>query len=84
MFVLDVMMNTQTPLPDYVSKQWEYLYDETKYTENGPQKAVDIKEQIWGEYLTCSLLHRLMRVCIQFIKNIDKEGEEVIQSLHLS
>ena len=67
-----------------MSKQWEHLYNETKYAENGPQKAVDIKEWIrWG-YLTCSLLHRLMRVCVQFLKNIDKEGEEVIQSLHLS
>ena len=44
MFVVDGLADIQTPLPDYVSKQWEYLYNETKYIENGPQKAVDIKE----------------------------------------
>ncbi|KAK8802746.1 hypothetical protein WA171_006418 [Blastocystis sp. BT1] len=65
-----VVRNIDTPLPDYVSKQWEYLYNETKYIENGPQKAVDIKD----------LLHRLMRVYVHFLKNIDKEGEEVIQT----
>ena len=44
MFVVDGLADRQTPLPDYVSKQWEPLYNETKYIESGPQKAVDIKE----------------------------------------
>ncbi|KAK8815895.1 hypothetical protein WA538_005016, partial [Blastocystis sp. DL] len=65
-----VVRNINSPLPDYVNRQWEPLYDKSKYAENGPQKADDIKD----------LLHRLMRVCIQFLKNIDKEGEDVIQT----
>lgn len=46
MFAVNGVADIQTPLPDYVSKQWENLYNETKYIENGPQKAMDIKEWV--------------------------------------
>ena len=46
MFVVNGVADIQTPLPDYVSKQWENLYNEAKYIENGPQKAMDIKEWV--------------------------------------
>ena len=41
---VSVMDNGKSPLPDYVNRQWEPLYDKSKYAENGPQKADDIKE----------------------------------------
>lgn len=75
------MDNGKSPLPDYVNRQWEPLYDKSKYAENGPQKAGRHQGVRRVPSLPSSLLHRLMRVCIQFLKNIDKEGEDVIQSI---
>ena len=41
---VSVVDDGESPLPDYVNRQWEPLYDKSKYIENGPQKADDIKE----------------------------------------
>lgn len=43
---VSVVCNGESPLPDYVNRQWEPLYDKSKYVENGPQKADDMKEYV--------------------------------------